>query len=138
MPANKRKFTIGRDAGCDICIADSTVSARHAEISYLADGKLLLIDCNSRNGTFRLMQDGSEAIVRQQLVSLQDRIRFGDVRLGVREMLESVRPQLPSPHRPAPRAPVAPARSQPDGALERCEECGAPKPVGQSCPACGQ
>jgi ABC transport system ATP-binding/permease protein len=42
---------IGRDPGCDVVIAHPVVSKRHAEI-VKQDGKMLLVDLGSVNGTF--------------------------------------------------------------------------------------
>jgi len=50
----ERTFTIGRDRACDLPLGDDSVSARHAELRFLGEGKLLLSDCNSTNGTFLL------------------------------------------------------------------------------------
>ena len=44
------QFSIGRDASCDLAIADVTVSRRHAQLERSADG-WLLIDLESTNGT---------------------------------------------------------------------------------------
>jgi hypothetical protein len=44
------QFSIGRDAGCDLAIADMTVSRRHATLERTADG-WLLTDLESTNGT---------------------------------------------------------------------------------------
>jgi hypothetical protein len=44
------QFSIGRDASCDLAIADVTVSRRHAQLERTADG-WLLIDLESTNGT---------------------------------------------------------------------------------------
>jgi len=137
LERSKDKFTIGRDRGCDIAIADETVSTWHAELSFLGDGKLLLTDCKSRNGTYRVLTDGSEVPLRQELVSPLDRIRFGNVSIGMRELLESLRmkyPQLGQPvgNAAAPRPPPAAGHRE----LERCE-CGRVKVVGSPCPGCG-
>lgn len=43
-------FTIGRDAGCDLAIADMTVSRQHAQLERAAGG-WLLSDLESTNGT---------------------------------------------------------------------------------------
>jgi hypothetical protein len=43
-------FSIGRDASCDLAIADMTVSRRHAQLERTADG-WLLTDLESTNGT---------------------------------------------------------------------------------------
>ena len=44
------QFSIGRDAGCDLAIADMTVSRRHATLERTEDG-WLLTDLESTNGT---------------------------------------------------------------------------------------
>jgi pSer/pThr/pTyr-binding forkhead associated (FHA) protein len=44
------QFTIGRDADCDLAIADMTVSRLHARLERTADG-WLLSDLESTNGT---------------------------------------------------------------------------------------
>jgi pSer/pThr/pTyr-binding forkhead associated (FHA) protein len=43
-------FSIGRDAGCDLTIADMTVSRVHARLERTPDG-WLLTDLASTNGT---------------------------------------------------------------------------------------
>jgi hypothetical protein len=45
-----RQFSIGRDASCDLAIADMTVSRRHAQLERTAQG-WLLTDLESTNGT---------------------------------------------------------------------------------------
>ncbi len=44
------QFSIGRDASCDLAIADMTVSRRHATLERTEDG-WLLTDLESTNGT---------------------------------------------------------------------------------------
>jgi pSer/pThr/pTyr-binding forkhead associated (FHA) protein len=44
------QFSIGRDASCDLAIADMTVSRLHAQLERTADG-WLLSDLESTNGT---------------------------------------------------------------------------------------
>ncbi|HTR95810.1 MAG TPA: DUF1707 and FHA domain-containing protein [Trebonia sp.] len=44
------QFSIGRDASCDLAIADVTVSRRHAQLERTADG-WVLTDLESTNGT---------------------------------------------------------------------------------------
>jgi pSer/pThr/pTyr-binding forkhead associated (FHA) protein len=48
--AGGSQFSIGRDASCDLAIADMTVSRRHATLERTADG-WLLSDLESTNGT---------------------------------------------------------------------------------------
>jgi hypothetical protein len=48
--AGGERFTIGRDASCDLAIADMTVSRQHAQLERGNDG-WLLSDLESTNGT---------------------------------------------------------------------------------------
>jgi hypothetical protein len=51
LPREARtRFTIGRDAGCDLVLGDRTVSRRHARLDRSTDG-WLLGDLGSTNGT---------------------------------------------------------------------------------------
>jgi S1-C subfamily serine protease len=72
-------FVIGRDAGCDLTLADEQVSRRHAELQVRGDGRALLRDLESRNGTF---VDGSRIDVPVLLQGGED-IQLGDTHLGV-------------------------------------------------------
>jgi hypothetical protein len=136
MGASPTKLLIGRDRECDIALAHETVSGRHAELTFLPAGKLLLADCKSRNGTFRLLPGGSEQRIHQQLVSPMDRVRLGEVTLTVREILEAAR--LKYPRMPEPPAPVQEGPPPVQGRhLERCD-CGAVKTIGAPCPECGR
>src|SRR3954464_15573666 len=46
------EFTIGREAGVDLVIADGKASRRHAALRVLPDGRATLYDLGSSNGTF--------------------------------------------------------------------------------------
>ena len=50
LPPGPGSFTIGRDAACDLVLADMTVSRTHAGLLRVADG-WLLSDAGSTNGT---------------------------------------------------------------------------------------
>jgi hypothetical protein len=121
-----RKYTIGRSPTCDIVLADESVSRVHAELAFLEDGKLLVTDCRSTQGTV-LLRLGCAAIpVRQELVSPLDTLRFGTVTMPVEELLQAIHLK---------HAPVAPM--PPEGAgLVRCE-CGAVKVRHNRCEVCG-
>ena len=71
-----RYFTLGRAAGCDIVLADASVSARHACIVSAGD-ELVLRDLGSTNGTLLNDEPVKEAALRHG-----DVLRFGatDVR----------------------------------------------------------
>jgi len=52
FPAGDRlRFTIGRDAGCDLVLADPSVSRWHAALKRCASG-WMLDDLGSTNGTW--------------------------------------------------------------------------------------
>jgi len=138
MPIQERKFTIGRERSCDIPLAHQSVSGRHAELDFLGDGKLLLTDCNSTNGTFLLQGPGAERPVHQTLVSPMDRVRFGDVDLSVRELVEALELKFPRFDRPAPASDQKESRPWArDRQLIRCA-CGCVKPADEPCPECGR
>lgn len=131
-PVQKTRFTIGRERTCDIAIADDSVSRLHAELTILEGGKLFLTDCHSSNGT-TLLRDGVPRRISQEMVFPNDRVQFGNVVLSVSDMVESVRGRTPPPKKAGPR----PVQDPPAGGrLVRCD-CGAIKPEGKACPACG-
>ena len=126
------RFTIGRERSCDIAIADESVSRLHAELTILENGKLFLTDCHSSNGT-AVVRDGAARRISQEFVLATDRVQFGDVVLNMADVLESVRGRVKQAAVPAAAAP----RDAPLGdRVERCR-CGAIKPQGKPCPACG-
>ncbi|MCP5050644.1 MAG: FHA domain-containing protein [bacterium] len=141
MKAKEKKISIGRERGCDIVLADDSVSRHHAELTFLRDGKLLLTDCKSRNGTF-LVQGSNDKPVRQLLVSPMDTLQFGDIKISVKELLESIHLKFPSFNTggvaPPDENPPPPRKPWVKGTrLVRCD-CGAIKSNGEVCPECGK
>ena len=139
MTHTDRKYTIGRSPTCDIVLADDSVSRIHAELVFLEDGKLLVTDCRSTQGTSLMPHGGKVRTIRQELVSPLDTLRFGDVSMPVKELLQAIHLKYPplvnggSDRKKA--APVAPM--PPEGAgLMRCE-CGAVKVKTNRCEVCG-
>ncbi len=140
----ERKFRIGRARDCDIVLADESVSRYHAELSYIEDGKLLLTDRHSVNGT-ALVSNGRETSVHRTLVSPTESVRFGDVVLTVKELLEAIRLKFPAFYS-VPESGARDARSEArkpssrpwvsGDRLVRCS-CGAPKAADEPCPVCG-
>lgn len=74
-----RLLKIGRDASCDIVLQSPKVSALHAEITLLNNGDILLVDKESRNGTYIMNQ----RIKPNTSVNIKrgDAVRFADVEL---------------------------------------------------------
>lgn len=134
-----RKYTIGRSPTCDIVLADDSVSRIHAELIFLEDGKLLVTDCHSTQGTSLMQHGGKMRALRQELVSPLDTLCFGTVSMPVKELLQAIHLKYP------PVMNGGAARKQaalvvpmpPEGAgLVRCE-CGAVKVKINRCEVCG-
>lgn len=146
-PQMSRRFTIGRDRDCDVPIADDSVSRRHAELWLSESGALMMADAGSSNGT-TLIRGGRGFPLFTEAVSLTDRVRLGDVDLGIGELVDAVEIRhpgaltVPTPIPPAiPLPPPVPgyAPLTPAGlaGMIRCE-CGAYKNYGRACPVCGR
>ncbi len=137
--ARERTFRIGRARDCDVVLADDSVSRYHAELSFIEGGRLFLTDCRSINGT-ALVSNNRETRVRQTLLSPTETIRFGDVVLPVKELLEAIRLKFPAfAGAVAPELPSKP-KTQPwlrGDRLVRCT-CGAVKRKHETCPTCGE
>ncbi len=126
MPHSERKYTIGRGLSCDVVLSDDSVSRVHAELTLLEDGKLLVTDCRSTQGTFLMQHGGEVREIKQELVLARDTLRFGNVSMLVKELLHAVHLKHP---------PVA--QMPPEGAgLLRCA-CGAVKVKNNRCEVCG-
>ena len=67
------KNVVGSASDAQILLRDSTVSAQHASIRY-EDGKFLLTDLDSSNGTYL----NDRKIAREQIRD-NDVVRFGDI-----------------------------------------------------------
>jgi len=122
------RYTIGRDRGCDIPIADDSVSRLHAEITFAGGGKILLRDCGSSNGT-TLLREGAKKLTGEEQVFPGDSIRFGAVTLSVKDMLDAINAKNPVPLPPPPQQASDPK-------LIVCV-CGAMKRIDEYCTSCG-
>ena len=124
LPSKTGRFTLGRNPDCDVVIADPSVSRRHAELTVEAAGQVVLRDCGSTQGTYRLGAGGQWLKIIKERVQATDTIRLGKVQFTIGEILW---PDGPPPARqPAPSA-----------SLLRCA-CGAIKPSRGVCHVCGQ
>lgn len=73
------RLTIGRDLRSDLVVDDAKVSRLHAEITVDGQGRFLLTDLASRNGT---TIDGRQVVGAVPLVG-GERLRFGRTAVDV-------------------------------------------------------
>ena len=140
MKRKELKFTIGRSKECDIVLADDSVSRLHAELIFLKDGNLFITDCHSMNGT-TLIRNGKEKSIRQEFLSFNDTLQFGDIIMTAKELSEAIPKKIksfdsalmsgPQMDQPSRKPWVKGSR------LVRCD-CGAVKPKKGRCRDCGQ
>ena len=137
----EQKFTIGRDRGCDIPIADESVSRLHAQLTFTEGQQIFLTDCKSSNGTF-LFRGARPEPIQQEFISPDDKVQFGSVVFQVSDLLAAIKKKHNQVNTdqlrdndstpPAPPKPWAPGKR-----LVRCV-CGAVKVRGERCPTCGE
>lgn len=80
LPLEREDLTIGRDARADIVLPSPSVSARHARL-FLRDGKVILTDLGSTNGT----AINGRKIARPALLRPVDVVRIGPFLLQLAE-----------------------------------------------------
>jgi predicted component of type VI protein secretion system len=123
----KDEALVGRDPGCDVVVADGSVSRRHAKIQRRGEG-FTVVDQGSANGTFIDSQRVAEVTLRtgQELrfgaiaftVEIEGMADAGATVAGVPSLSEativSTSPLMPVPPLPKPPAPApAPLASPP-------------------------
>jgi pSer/pThr/pTyr-binding forkhead associated (FHA) protein len=96
-----KKWTIGnrQRRNVDLALDDTTVSGLHAILTSTDDGKWIVEDCNSTNGTARF-DSGQWQRIRRVYVRPDDRLRFGRIETSVRHLLAAPR-DTPQPKRAA-------------------------------------
>ncbi|MFN8057897.1 MAG: PrsW family glutamic-type intramembrane protease [Vicinamibacterales bacterium] len=111
-------LTIGRATTCDITLADPTVSSHHATLEVDADGRVLLRDDGSANGTTLVRGQERRRLTSEEIVD-GDEVEFGDLRVSYDMLIDMALPKLhaaPEIVAPAPIAappPVPPVRPAP-------------------------
>src|SRR5712691_9386177 len=74
------EFVIGRDEGCDLVLSnDRRVSRRHAALREGPDGRTVLVDLGSANGTFV----NGRRIEGPQVLTGSEQVRVGDTDMSV-------------------------------------------------------
>ncbi|MEM1418600.1 MAG: FHA domain-containing protein, partial [Myxococcota bacterium] len=85
LPPPPSRLVVGRDASCDLTLADADCSREHVELVHDLDG-VLLRDLGSKNGTFR---NGHE--VREARLKDGDELRLGATWLAFEDEAEALR-----------------------------------------------
>jgi putative serine protease PepD len=98
-------FTVGRDASCEFTVDDPKLSRRHAEMRALPDGKAVLEDLGSTNGTFVNGHRLEHAVTLQG----DEQVQFGDTLFST-SLTEPAKPD--ATRFGAPVQPVEPAQPQ--------------------------
>jgi len=106
IPLPEGRTVLGRDAACSVCLPDSSVSRKHAEIVRAGDS-LHVDDLNSRNGIHVNSVPRKSASLRPG-----DELRVGEFRFKLVEAASS-KPRPPSVSRAGPVL-VAAMKTQPD------------------------
>ena len=101
------RFTIGRDASCDLAISDMTVSRQHAQLERTPEG-WLLSDLESTNGT----RVNGWRVRGQVPVRAGDLVSFGNLEVVFSSYmpLRGDDPPAPPAHGGGFAAPIAPPR----------------------------
>src|SRR3954447_14517276 len=99
------EFTIGREAGVDLVLADGKASRRHAALRVLPDGRATLYDLGSSNGTF---VDGRR--IQSTLLQGGEQIQIGDTVLVAdgAAPAQAAAPAAAAAPQPPPPQPVQP------------------------------
>jgi pSer/pThr/pTyr-binding forkhead associated (FHA) protein len=113
-----KAFLVGRSKECDVVIVDPTVSRRHAEFVVRSETEFVLVDCDSKFGTF--IRRGDDWMpIQTTPVRIDDRIRLGQHETTIRTIMSVVverlradaatraaaEPPAQSPAQPPPPAP---------------------------------
>ena len=86
-----RTYWIGRNGDTlDVRINDRSVSSLHAELVLAKDGKILLTDCASRNGTFQREGGQWRRLQQQTFVTPDDWVRFGERETSIQALLDFI------------------------------------------------
>lgn len=103
-------FLVGRSKECDVVLADPTVSRQHVQFIVNAANDLMLVDCDSKFGTF--VRSGHDwRRITTARVQADDRIRLGQYETTIKAIMAVVAVKLRAAEPPAPPPePPAPAK----------------------------
>lgn len=80
-------ISVGRRSGNRLVLAHVSVSREHALLKDMGEGRYQLVDLGSSNGTFIGRGPVWEAVSAPLLLASDDRLRFGEVVMTLREIL---------------------------------------------------
>ena len=130
-----KSFLLGRaDAGrADILLSGNTISAKHAELHIDHNGKLLVRDLGSSNGT-SIIRKGKLINVSSQSVPLAstDILSLGGKNFSIEKLLK----MLPKDGNAYDQSKLN-LQADLTGKMMRCLACGSVTPLGSSCVECG-
>lgn len=87
------RFSIGRDASCDIILDDPRISRRHAYLTLSPDGKIHFEDEGSMNGSYLL--EGSDRVrITSTYLKPSARLQFGKVQISLTEIMRKIHARL--------------------------------------------
>lgn len=110
-----RTLVLGRSPFADVVVAEASVAPHHAELTVTDDGRLYLVDCAAKAGTWRqgaARTDGQDhwLPLRQDFVAGDEPLRLGDYRCTAAQLLRAARD---APGRPGGTAAMAAAEASP-------------------------
>jgi pSer/pThr/pTyr-binding forkhead associated (FHA) protein len=85
-----KPYLIGRKRDCDVVIADPSVSRHHAELIRSSQTEFLLVDCDSKFGTF-IQRNGEWSRITTLRVEIDDRVRLGRHESSIRDLVAALR-----------------------------------------------
>ena len=74
LPIQEKILTLGRDANCNICLTEESISRQHAKI-FNEDGDIFIEDLGSSNGTFI----NDKKISQKMPLRDQDMLKLGNI-----------------------------------------------------------
>jgi pSer/pThr/pTyr-binding forkhead associated (FHA) protein len=81
-----RVLRVGRGPGCEVVVDDPSVAPLHAVLEVESEGRIHLRDLPGNSGVV-LVRDGRRIRVKDQIVLLTDTLEFGEVEIGVGDLL---------------------------------------------------
>lgn len=116
-----KSYLIGRKKDCDIVLNDPSVSRQHAELVMSSGAQIVLIDRESKFGTFLFAKSKKEwQRITTMRVNLDDRIKLGRFETAVKDLVA----KLPRGAAPAAAEPASSPSFDARSPVERNPETG--------------